>query len=656
MENTSPSWKKDEVGRRNPNAEHNWELLNLETLSFDRVTVFDFSGNGTITNKQANGSAKFPENDLELLFKDKTKTPVFKHVDILGVKYSRKSLENKAGELSEESIDLISNAFVRLLTDEKGQRLNTNEACRKMSRVVFKSYCAGDTQIQKVVYNLDKKLKAVGYTWDEIISINNASMHISFAPLNHFFNLIPSVRVVSSKDDIASDHLDLLLENSQFNLLDGVYLHYENAGTLYNKERAGATAGTIHIITGNLLNSFESSQDEHNSYIVSRDKDWNVSPMTIDGVTQASVNADCVSQMMAWALCRGVENGINNFYSKEYIPNNFSTELTEELKSIKESYSPFALANNPKRMTIIRKTSFDAVRSQKVAELAKSINTFKPEKEVVLKEFQNVSTFEEALLVCEKYNYYYADETLAKLDFLTNDQKQILYYALEKKQKEILKESISTMSWPELCKMFKDAKNYDELLSLSLIAGNASFEVLPEIAFSPDNERNFAFTIPQMEEILSLVRKNRAKYDSQQKFQDKFTQIEEELKACDKSFGSIAKIFGAYDYFCTTDLVYVVRDFISPEQENLLLQVAKIKNNAIKEKENLIKFPTFEEMVSSVNNLNSFEEIYDYFKPYNFVGIEYILPEVFVLTDTEKESLLQMAGKPVEHLPEFFQE
>lgn len=51
-----------------------------------------------------------------------------------------------------------------------------------------------------------------------------------------------------------------------------------------------------------------------------------------------SKNADCVSQMVAYALARCVANGMENASSKTYKPKISMPKLLEEMNSIKDSF------------------------------------------------------------------------------------------------------------------------------------------------------------------------------------------------------------------------------------------------------------------------------------------------------------------------------
>lgn len=70
--------------------------------------------------------------------------------------------------------------------------------------------------------------------------------------------------------------------------------------------------------------------NEHCVGIIERDMHWK---SVVD-----SKNADCVSQMMSYALARSVANGMRNADSKTYQPKIPMSQLLEEMNSIKNSF------------------------------------------------------------------------------------------------------------------------------------------------------------------------------------------------------------------------------------------------------------------------------------------------------------------------------
>ena len=58
-----------------------------------------------------------------------------------------------------------------------------------------------------------------------------------------------------------------------------------------------------------------------------------------------------------------------------------------------------------------------------------------------------------------------------------------------------------------------------------------------------------------------------------------------------------------------------------------------------------VNLPTYEEMISTLNNADSWKEVLAYCQTNDFLGVEYVLPAVQVLTQAEKNIILKMAGQ-----------
>lgn len=338
-----------EVGKRNLNAPHHWELLDLDNLKFVKPTVLCLSGNYATTNRDANAFAKQVENYLGLMFAPKQGYHKLDHLDIVGVKYSQ------YGDLSQSAINKIANAILLLLIDKNGYPLDINTAKKNMSRITFFTFCAGNKALQSIINNLNEKLLLFGYTENEAYAINNATLEVAYAPLNVLYNRIPSVRVISKKDEVVGElNFALLKKGGAFTGKqdnDGIHLHRDKLGSLNGINRViqptilpnlpfnTATAESIQITTNRLLNTYDGQYDEHYIAITARDQDWKINPTKIKNALHYAPNADCVSQMMAWALCKGVENSLQNFKAKNYVPNTYWHEMVDDFQSIINSYA-----------------------------------------------------------------------------------------------------------------------------------------------------------------------------------------------------------------------------------------------------------------------------------------------------------------------------
>ena len=153
---------------------------------------------------------------------------------------------------------------------------------------------------------------------------------VSYAPLT-YSSFIPAMFVDSKQDEV----LNVLWKNKETpakldNNLNGVAVKYERYGDplLSGVAVSEAVFDAVHVYSSKLRNNV--NVDEHNLSFLSRDGQWNA---------RYEPNADCVSKMIAWAMSRAVENGIDNKKSKKFIPKMPLEELVKELEMIKKDFS-----------------------------------------------------------------------------------------------------------------------------------------------------------------------------------------------------------------------------------------------------------------------------------------------------------------------------
>lgn len=317
-------------GRRNLDKANHWQRLNLDKYYPDRPVVVCLGGNGTITEESANGVCKLVENYLQLLFKKGGVNRVYDNIDIIGAVYPIEAGKER-GSFSKQDIDNFVDKFlIKLIQDENDELVSINEACRRLSQVSFFTFCRGHLEIEKIMRSFYKELKVLGYSQKERDILMLTMFEISFAPLT-YTSVIPIMYVDTKQDEMLNSawknketpsHLD--------DDLNGVAVKYERFGDplLSGVAVSKALFDSIHIYSSRLRNDVQT--DEHNLALLSRDNNWNA---------RYEPNADCVSQMIAWALSRSVENGIDNKRSKKFIPKMTLEEMIKELEMIKRDFS-----------------------------------------------------------------------------------------------------------------------------------------------------------------------------------------------------------------------------------------------------------------------------------------------------------------------------
>lgn len=630
-----------EIGKLNPHAENDWELFDLSDLEFKKPTVFCLSGNGAINNHNAKNIAKLVETYLDLLFKTKNGTDTLNHVDIMSIKYAPKTTRSDTGSLTDEAILQITDALLALLVN-KNNKIDLNIAKRNMSRVTFFTYCAGDAELQRIFKVLKLKLLNSGYSEEEVIAINRATLNVSFAPLDYRNNLIPSVNVISINDNMVSEHLGHLLTSRQIENLDGIYLHQDQPGSLYGVVNHKATAGSIQIISSGLINSYTGEVDDHNVAFVSREKaSWNIKPRNIDGELYQAHNADCVSEMMAWALCKGVENSIQNFQAQTYVANTYWDELKPDLKSIIHSYGHEKLARNPLRATKLRKENFDTARYKKQLKMAQEIKTSTPTKHTVISELNTAIDFQDVMETCEKYNYLYTNDLFTQFEFLTEDEKLALRIAQANTINRQAKKTASKAAAANIKQKFQKAQCFQEVMKLAITHLQDAIDCLTQMK-QDDTAYAYSLSHEEFEYIKNMVKQEQAKQDMKKRY-SQFYQMESDIKNCEKTLPAVLQVFDNYNYAGAIVVLHKL-DFLTDAQRALIRKIAKIKADALTAKTQSLAIPSYEEMVHKLNHANSLAEAVAYLKDNDFLGVEHVLPAVQVLTQAEKEHILAMAG------------
>lgn len=323
---------KNEVvwGRRDLREVNHWKAINLKDYSPNKPVVVCVGGNGTISENSANGMCKFVENHLHLLFNKNGKNQIYDYIDIISAVYPVADNDSK-GEFSKEDIDnFVDNFLIKIIQDESDELVPLNEACRRLSQITFFTFCRGHLEVDKIMRAFYKELKVLGYSRQQCDVLMMSFFEISYAPLT--YNAITPIMFVDSKQD---EMINNAWKNDETSIhldegLNGVTIKLERYGEplLSGIAVSEAIFDAIHVYSSRLRNNVEI--DEHNLSILSRGEDWN---------SEYESNADCVSQIIAWAISRSVENGIDNNKSKKFKPKMIFEELISELESIKKGFS-----------------------------------------------------------------------------------------------------------------------------------------------------------------------------------------------------------------------------------------------------------------------------------------------------------------------------
>jgi len=306
-------------GRRNPKIEgSHWEQLDLSCYKITKPIVICLSGNATIDEKEANGFCKTAENLMGLKLSSGNPEDIYEYADLIGVSYANRE-GSDTGELTEEDVaNIVDNVLLPLCVDKEGFALPIDQICKNLSAVTFFSFCLGDSQVYKICNNLNGRLiKDLGFTGEETDIILGAMMNVCYSPYSHNTSLTPRVFAMSEKDKTnATAIIERDIEFVDNEIVTKIHNPFYR---VYFPE--------IGIYTQELSPKYE---NEHGVNIIQRDSNWRS--------VEDAKNADCVSQMMGYALARSVANSINNFNSDTYIPKIPMEQLLSELKDIQQSF------------------------------------------------------------------------------------------------------------------------------------------------------------------------------------------------------------------------------------------------------------------------------------------------------------------------------
>ena len=306
-------------GRRNPKIEgSHWEQLDLSNYKITKPIVICLSGNGAIDEKEANGFCKTAENLMGLKLSRGNPEEIYEYVDLIGVSYAKKD-GSDTGELKNEDVNnIVNNVLFPLCVDKDGSALPIDSVCKNLSAVTFFSYCLGDSQVYEICDNLNGRLlNELGFSGEETDIILGAMMNVSYSPYHHLRSLTPRVFAMSDKDK--TNATAIWQRDIEFVDNEIITKVHNPSYKVYFPE--------IGIYTRELSPKYN---DEHEVSIIQRDSNWRS--------VENSKNADCVSQMMGYALARSVANSINNFNSDTYIPKIPMEQLLGELKDIQQSF------------------------------------------------------------------------------------------------------------------------------------------------------------------------------------------------------------------------------------------------------------------------------------------------------------------------------
>ncbi len=354
------------------NRDTHWDNLNLDEYSFDKPVIVCLSGNGTKSTKGANGMCKIAENMLDLMFKMKdSEIKAEDKIDIIScsydvdlkylfypiddeVKEKYPDLKEYAKEFPEALWDASQRGYLSDATskqfaknilfsrciNEDGEKLPIDECQKNISQVTFFTYCYGTKALNQIMDYFTGMLLQKGFNEKEIDKITSSMSHVSFArlvytgrvPTTYFYavndrNLNTIKPLLKGMEGSGSQLETRLSRNGGLtfgqDLLGCVFYEKNNTESL-EFAYMGIEKDKDEVVVG---------QDrEHYLINMDRNEDWDI-------INKKKGIYNAISQMMSWALCRAVENGLDNANSDKYIPKISMEQLQDELLNIYQSFS-----------------------------------------------------------------------------------------------------------------------------------------------------------------------------------------------------------------------------------------------------------------------------------------------------------------------------
>ena len=295
------------IGKRVKKTKGNeigWENIEVNDIPTDKPIVVCLGGNGTISDRFANGMAKTAERFLGVKAEDE-------YVDIYSIRYGSKE-DKMTGDLSTDEVEEVADGlFLQRVMNKNGESLSLKEACKNMRNINIVSYCYGQQVLNPMLANVANKMEYnLGYSEQEIRTVLKQVLNVVYAPYSKPNMLSTNVAFKSFSDDkfmYAFEYEEKLgLENESSDLGVGELIIDEQGLHLYNKSFVGKKANYEYQKEDKL------EIDEHNFGLLSRNANWEIE----NGVKFL----DNYSKSFALVLAMGVVNSKENQKSDRFAP------------------------------------------------------------------------------------------------------------------------------------------------------------------------------------------------------------------------------------------------------------------------------------------------------------------------------------------------
>ena len=340
----------------------------VQNFEVDAEKVYCFLLSGSLcTDKEISGAFIDVVDSMIGRKKDPRLVGSRGDVEVLSVQY------NEGGEFNYRQIDEFSDVLMQFVTKD-GKRVNINEAVKGMNKVSFFTFCRGSKVLNRVGDDFCSKLEKVGYSANEINSIINGTLSVSYAPesINHVF---PDVRFHSFSDKLFGqryrfDYNAITGQSSKsLNGIDVVYCCAPNdvskittiKQTSANEKnddkveikkykRADFSEGfvkswdeaSVCVYTSKAINDIWRDVNDHHLGRFGRDEDWNIQGFRIKGLFKEHVKhspvADYFSLAMANVLARNIALGFEVVKNNTLPDRPSLKDITCDLTDLKTLY------------------------------------------------------------------------------------------------------------------------------------------------------------------------------------------------------------------------------------------------------------------------------------------------------------------------------
>ncbi len=184
-----------------------WLPLDLKTINIKKPTILCFGGIATTNDRDANYVAKLIQRLIPVEGDANVISLIHSHIQ--GEKAARYFGEDKDELLDigiREAYEIVDSIFLPLLTDENGNRLMIQDACKNIRSINIFAHCYGHfTSVYYIEVALRHTLKYFSYTDDEIERIIKQILVVSYEAGEFYKTSFPNVNITSLASELWED-------------------------------------------------------------------------------------------------------------------------------------------------------------------------------------------------------------------------------------------------------------------------------------------------------------------------------------------------------------------------------------------------------------------------------------------------------------------